>query len=274
MEKNKIKSEGLLEDKDSVNELMDEIINLKFRLKRKDNELHAVKLGNQNLLRKLNHNLKNPIGIIFSYAEIMLEDIEDCPPEATKKYLEIIKKSTGFLVQLLNSIASYSSLQSPEMVFCYKKLNYIDLLDRIIDRFRPESIKNRIGIKRNYSSNEVEMSIDADRISKALYNIIDNAFRYSSPKSTITIHVTEKPHTVETVITDEGIGILEEDLPKVFHEFYVVNTYSEDTKKCIGLGLTTANRIVQRHQGKIELKSAIGSGTSVKITLPKKLMLN
>ncbi|MBL4939688.1 MAG: sensor histidine kinase, partial [Lutibacter sp.] len=75
--------------------------------------------------------------------------------------------------------------------------------------------------------------------------------------------------TINTCITDEGIGISETDLPNIFKEFYVVNTYSEDKQKCIGLGLTIANVVIQHHNGKITVTSEINKGTNVEMTLPK-----
>jgi signal transduction histidine kinase len=75
---------------------------------------------------------------------------------------------------------------------------------------------------------------------------------------------------VETTITDQGIGISEADLPHIFEEFYVVNTYSEDKQKCIGLGLAIAKKIMELHKGNIDVNSIFEKASSFKLILPKK----
>ena len=117
--------------------------------------------------------------------------------------------------------------------------------------------------------NDVFLTVDGAEITQALRAILNNAMRYSNDSSTITITVTELKDTVETTITDQGIGISETDLPNIFEEFYVVNTYSADKQKCVGLGLAIARRIVELHNGKISAKSTLEKGSSFKIRFPK-----
>ena len=99
--------------------------------------------------------------------------------------------------------------------------------------------------------------------------LIHNALRFSPNNSTIKVEVVENDKHIETIITDEGIGISESDLVNVFNEFYVVNTYSEDKEKCIGLGLSIAEIIVENHKGTITVDSELNKGTCFKLSLPK-----
>jgi len=246
------------------------IINLRLKLKAKEKELRSIHKTNKERISKLTHNLKNPVGIIYSFSEIILEDIESYCPEKLEKHIKIINSSSAFSLQLLTSISKYSQLQLPETAFTFKKLNYIELLNSIVKQFKPLSIKNDIAIKINAPKNKIFLLLDKKEITQALTNIISNAFCYSFKNTTITITVIENATTIETVVTDEGIGISEENLPHILNEFYVVNTYAINEQKCIGLGLTIANKIIQLHKGKILVTSTIGVGSSFKITIPKK----
>ena len=100
-------------------------------------------------------------------------------------------------------------------------------------------------------------------------NVLDNAIRYSPENTAIQISVFENKNEINVIIADQGIGIEENHLPFIFNDFFVVNTYSNDTKKCIGLGLPITKRILAMHNGTITTESQIGKGSIFTITLPK-----
>ncbi len=253
-----------------INELEDKIVDLTLQLKSNTNELKSVRESNQKSIGKLIHNLKNPVGVIFSFSDMMLEGIEDYTTEKLEKHLHIIKNSASFSLQLLTTVAKYSQLQSPDLTYAFKSLNYTELLNAITNEFKTISEEKNIHIERVFPEKPIILTVDEAEISIALRNIINNAFRYSNNNTTIKITVKENLNTVETLIIDEGMGISEEYLPAVFDEFCVVNTFSEDKQKCIGLGLTIANKIIKDHKGTIAITSILNKGTQIKIRLPKK----
>ncbi|PCH49361.1 MAG: hypothetical protein COC22_06690 [Flavobacteriaceae bacterium] len=252
-----------------INKLEDKIVDLTLQLKSKTNELNSVRESNKKSIGKLIHNLKNPIGVIFSFSDMIIEDIEDYTTEKLKKHLHIIKKSASFSLQLLKTVAKYSQLQSPNLAYSFKSVNYTELVNGIANEFNTVSVKKNIHIERILSKNPILLTVDTAEFSIALKHIINNAFRYSNNNTTIKITVKENLNTVETIINDEGIGISEEYLSIIFNEFCVVNTYSEDKQKCIGLGLTIANKIIKDHKGTVSIKSILNKGTEIRITLPK-----
>jgi len=254
-----------------IKELEDKIIELSLGLKSKKNELNSVYETNHKIIGRLVHNLKNPVGVIFSFSEMILENIEDYTPEKLEKHVQIIKNSAEFSIQLLNSIAKYSQLQSPDSLFNFKLQNYLELLNNCIHEFHDLATKKNCAIIKNIPTNEVLIAIDEDEISLAITNLLRNALRFSPENSVISISVNENSNAIETIITDEGMGISEDNLPHIFEEYFVVNTFSEDKQKCIGLGLAIAKNIILRHKGKISVTSTLNKGTSFKISLPKKV---
>ena len=250
-------------------ELEERIINLSLKLKTKTNELDLVCEENKKTIGKLVHNLKNPIGIIYSFSDMMLDSIEDYTPDKLEKYLKIINSSSDFSIKLLNAVAKYSQLQIQNTELTCKSLNYKDLLNDILSEFDSIAIEKNSTIKRYFPDEQVFIKADKEELSIALNNIINNAFRYSNENAVISISVKLNENFIETTISDDGIGISKENLPKVLTNFFVVNTYSSDKQKCIGLGLAISNKIIQNHNGKLTLLSEVDKGTQAVITLQK-----
>jgi K+-sensing histidine kinase KdpD len=251
-----------------IPELEEKIIDLSLKLKSKSNELIAAIETNSKILGKLTHNLKNPVGVIFSFSEMILEDLEDYSTEKLGKHMQIIKNSATFSLAFLDSISKYTRVNSPNYSLKTEQINYSELVNGLINEFRAKASEKNIGLEVNFPSNDLFLTLDKDEITQALSAVLNNALRYSNENSTVNISVEELKNTVETTITDQGIGISDTDLPHIFEEFYVVNTYSDDKQKCIGLGMAIAKKIIQKHQGNISASSILEKGSSFKIILP------
>lgn len=254
--------------KEYIQQLEEKIIDLSLKLKSKAGEIKAAEESTTKILGKLTHNLKNPVGVIFSFSEMMLEDLEEYSIEKLEKHLQIIKNSAIFSLALLDTISKYSRVQSPNFVLKTQRRNYTELLSALLNEYKLQTFKKNIGLEINFPPNDIFLIIDEAEITQALNVVLNNALRYSKENSTITVSVSEQKNKTETTITDEGIGISETDLPHIFEEFYVINTYSEDKQKCIGLGLAIAKKIVEHHKGEISVSSTLEKGSCFKIILP------
>ncbi len=251
-----------------IPELEEKIIDLSLKLKSKSNELNAAIETNSKILGKLTHNLKNPVGVIFSFSEMILEDLEDYSAEKLGKHMQIIKNSATFSLAFLDTISKYTRVNSPNYSLKTERINFSELVNSVINDFKVKAFEKNIGLKMNFPSKEIFLTLDRDEITQALSAILNNALRYSNENSTVNVSVEETKNTVETTITDQGIGISDTDLPHIFEEFYVVNTYSDDKQKCIGLGLAIAKKIIEKHNGKISANSILEKESRFKITLP------
>lgn len=251
-----------------IPELEEKIIELSLKLKSKSNELNAAIETNSKILGKLTHNLKNPVGVIFSFSEMILEGLEDYSTEKLGKHMQIIKNSATFSLAFLDTISKYTRVNSPNYSLKTEQINYSELVNGLINDFRAKASEKNIGLEVNFPSNDLFLTLDKDEIAQALSAVLNNALRYSNENTIVNILVEEIKNTVETTITDQGIGISDTDLPHIFEEFYVVNTYSEDKQKCIGLGLAIAKKIIEKHKGEISAKSTLEKGSSFKIILP------
>jgi signal transduction histidine kinase len=143
------------------------------------------------------------------------------------------------------------------------------LVSDILTEFKLKASEKNIDVAIKLPEKDLFLMLNKDEISQALNAVLNNALRYSNENSTVTVTVSEQKNGIETTISDQGIGISETDLAHIFEEFYVVNTYSEDKQKCVGLGLAIAKKIAELHKGEISAKSTLEKGSSFKIMLPE-----
>ena len=257
------------ESADYIEELEDKIVELSLQLKAKNNKLHAIQEENYLRTRKVVHNLKNPIGVAYSFSEILESGGSDISNEKFEKYVEIIKNSTDFSIQFLTSLSKVNALNSPDFNLNLAKVEYVSLLSNVVGELTNEAESKQITILKKTPQNNLLLTLDKTQIEFVIRALIHNALRYSPNNSTINVEVVEHEEHIETIITDEGIGISEADLTNVFNEFFVVNTYSDNKEKCIGLGLSISKTILDYHKGTIVVNSGLNSGTCFKFRIPK-----
>ncbi|MFD1293086.1 sensor histidine kinase [Lutibacter holmesii] len=263
MKKNQNKSANYIE------ELEDKIVELSLQLKSKNNQLQTIQEENFVRNRKVVHNLKNPIGVAYSFSEILASNGLDTSIEKFEKYVEVIKNSTDFSIQFLNALSKLNRLKSPSYALNLAKVEYVSLVKKVISEFNAEAETKQISISTKLPKNQIFVTLDKTEIETVISALIQNAIRFSPANTTISIEVVEHENYIETKVIDEGIGMSELDVTNIFKEFYVVNTYSENKEKCIGLGLAIVKLILDFHKGTIQVNSTLNKGTSFKFSIPK-----
>lgn len=251
-----------------ISELEDKIIDLSLKLKVQSNLLESATTKNNALITTLTHNLKNPIGSAYSFSDMILENAENYTPEKLEKHLNIIKESSQYAISLLDSFVTFHQINAFDCVYNFELKNYSELLKNVVNDVANNSQKKIATFINNIPEDPILLNIDVEKITIVLQQILYNAIRFSKEDSLITVALTTSSSSIETTITDCGIGISEKDINKVFNDFFVVNTYDVFNQKCIGLGLSTAQNIVKKHGGSISIKSSIDKGSSVKIIFP------
>lgn len=253
---------------DYTDELEEKIIELSLKLKNKNNELNEVVDLNNLIFKKLIHNLKNPVGVSFSFSEMILEGLPNYNPDKLKSHIEIIKNSAEFSLNFLNKLAEYARYQQPDLKFTFLAYNFNNFINAVIEKAEVLANKKSIRIKKHIPLAVIEFKFDKNELEIAILNILNNAIRYSKENTEIEVELILENANLIISISDNGIGLEEKDLSFIFNEFSVVNTYSEDKVKCIGLGLPIAQKIVKKHEGKISVKSEILKGSTFTISLP------
>jgi len=209
----------------------------------------------------LAHEIKNPLSTVNINLQLMEEDWEgDDSPRGRMllRKINLLQREVKRLEEILNDFLKFARGQDLEVHKC--DLN--QLVDDVLDFVSPEITAHGINVLKSYDERLPPCDLDADLIKQALLNVIKNA-RESMPEGgDLMIRTTRKDGSVEVSITDTGQGIPPESMEKIFRAYY-------STKKGgTGLGLPTAKRIVEDHQGVMTVQSEVGKGTSFTISLP------
>ena len=252
---------------DEIQELEDQLLDLSIRSKQQFNDIQNLKGTYARIISKLAHNLKNPIGTIYSFSELMI-DSKDLSSEKGLKYAEVIKNSAHFSISLINAISKYTNLISDKNECNIEKTNYLQLLNEVINGLENKFQTKNIVVEKHYNIDEITVDIDKLETALALEHIFTNAVRFSKNDTKIVVTVEVDNKNLITKINDFGIGVKVEDLEKITNPFFVVNTYDVDGNKCIGLGLSITKEIIEHQNGVLDIYSKINQGTLVTLTFP------
>jgi signal transduction histidine kinase len=233
---------------------------------------HLTELNKQKnqLLGFAAHDLRNPMSVINSYSEILIQVAENLDFNKLKNILHLIHTSSKFSLQLLNDILDYSKIESGTLDLQKIKVSYTRFLKQSVSQNEILSTQKNISIKLNVPGNDLIFEFDPRRLEQVLNNLISNAIKFSYPGGEITISVKDGDDYIETSVKDNGQGIPESDLEYLFEPFRQTSVKSTNNEKSTGLGLAIVKKIIDVHEGKIYVKSKVGEGSVFSFQLPKK----
>ena len=252
-----------------LNNLEEKIVELSLKLKSKENELDTFQKGGLQLFKDFIHNLKNPLGVINSFSNMVLEGEENNFSKKQQKYLEIIQNSSNFSLNFLDAFTEYYALENSSQLLKKSNINLLLLIFKEVEALKGLAFERSILIEIKEPKEEIYLNTDEKKLKKIIKAILHNAIRFSEDNSEIFIEINQCSETIEISIIDHGIGISEENLSKIPNEFFVCNTYDVAKIKCIGLGLSISKSLSKSLNGELKLKSGLNKGTTVSISFEK-----
>lgn len=219
-------------------------------------------------INNMTHELKTPIATIGLSSELLMRSDFSTDVDKLKKYAEIIYKENKRLEQQVERVLNVAKLEKEKLVLKKDWESIHTLIEAAKESFEINQVISGASITLNCQAATDRLYVDEVHITNVIYNLLDNAVKYCNETPRITIETRcEKQYFVLT-ISDNGIGIQEEDLRFVFDKFYRVPTGNLHNVKGFGLGLYYVKLIVEAHEGIIRVKSNLGSGTSFELHLP------
>jgi len=233
-------------------------------------EIKKLEKMRSEFVANVSHELRTPLTSIQGFIET-LKDKKTDDPIKVKRFLNIIERQSNRLYLLIEDLLHLSKLESQEIQMNFQKVNLGELVDKIILEFKEKADKKKHKIHLNISSGLPPVYIDVDKIELVFSNLLDNAIHYTPERGEIIISASEKKDTVYVEITDNGIGISAEHLPRLFERFYRVNKDRSRKFGGTGLGLAIVKHIIIAHKGTMGVKSSPGQGSTFFFELPKKI---
>ncbi|MCM3618213.1 cell wall metabolism sensor histidine kinase WalK [Sutcliffiella horikoshii] len=231
-------------------------------------EQEKIDQERREFVANVSHELRTPLTTMRSYLEALAEGAWK-DDEIAPRFLDVTQTETERMIRLVNDLLQLSKMDSRDYYFYKKQIDFGDFFNRIIDRFEL-SKSQKVSFIRNIPSQEVLVSIDTDKITQVLDNIISNAMKYSPEGGTIvfTVDIEEAANQILVSISDQGVGIPKSDMNKIFERFYRVDKARTRMLGGTGLGLAIAKEMIQAHDGDIWASSEEGKGTTIFFTLP------
>ena len=216
-------------------------------------------------IANVSHDFRSPLTSIRGFLEAMIDGT--IPPEMHEHYLKVVLNETDRLTKLTNSLLSLNNLNTKGMLLHMTDWDINDAARKVSASFEQTCIKSGIRIRLILSGSRLYVHADEDKIQQVLYNLVDNAIKFSSRDSEIEIETSEKGGKVHVSVRDSGIGIPKSDQNQIWERFYKTDLSRGKDKKGTGLGLSIVREIIRAHGENISLISTQGVGSKFTFTL-------
>jgi two-component system, OmpR family, phosphate regulon sensor histidine kinase PhoR len=230
-------------------------------------QLRQVEEMRRDFVANVSHELRTPLSIFRGYLETLLDDPHQ-PPGELLRILEVMERHSDRLYALVEDVLSLARLESPAAELDLSEISVPDFLQEILrdweKRLEVKQLMSRLDVPQDLP----KLEADESRLQEIIYNLLDNAVKYSQPGGQISLQAAVSGDRVRISVSDEGIGIRENDLPRIFERFYRVDKARSRELGGTGLGLSIVKHIAQLHGGTAEAQSEPGKGTTISVFLP------
>lgn len=209
----------------------------------------------------VSHELRTPLTSIKGFVETLLDGaLED--KMLCRRFLTIIDSETDRLTRLIDDLLSLSAIESKEIKVNFKPLNLVEQVKTVFNILAPQVAEKKLRLELIYPKTLPWVRGDEDLINQVLINLLDNAIKYTAQKGKIIVRLSQDGNKVVARITDTGIGIPGESLPRLFERFYRVDKARSRVLGGTGLGLSIVKHILELHGGDVYAESKVGEGST------------
>ena len=230
-------------------------------------ELESLDKYQKKFIANISHDFRSPLTSIKGYAEAILDGT--IPFEMQNKYLDIIVFEIERLTKLTNNILELNSFDSKQNRLHITSFDVNQIIKSTCASFEGVCIKKKIQINLLFSDKELYVHADLGKIQQVLYNLIDNAIKFSHTNSEIKVSSTEKGDKVFVSVKDYGVGIPKNSINKIWERFYKQDSSRGKDKKGTGLGLSITKEIILAHNENIDVISTEGVGSEFTFSLAR-----
>lgn len=231
-------------------------------------EVQKINKMKSEFISAVSHELRTPLTSIKGYASLLMTGKIGAIPDQVKERLDKINKHSDSLVKMINDLLDIARIESGKTEIHLSKHNLKPIVENVHDLLTPQLRENNIRWAAEIDAATPEIMIDKSLIERVFINLVGNAIKFTPPEGTITVRARLQDGMVSIEVSDTGIGIAEEHLPKLFNEFYRVENEINQSVKGTGLGLSLVKNIVEAHGGKIWATSQLNKGTTFHFDLP------
>jgi len=213
----------------------------------------------------ISHELRTPLHSIKGFGKLILEGrVPD--PNVQREFLTIIENQSNRLDKLVSNLLDASRLESGRFSIHKQSISIAGTIHEAVETLRGVANGKGITIKEDIPATLPEIDVDKERLEQVMFNLLGNAVKFSNDGSEVTVRAEVREHDLLVQVTDHGIGIPKEAMPRLFQRFYRVEASSSVGGS--GLGLYISRQIIEAHGGRIWVESEPGVGSTFSFTLP------
>lgn len=231
-------------------------------------KLHEQEEFRREFLGNLAHELKTPVFSIQGYILTLLDGgLED--ENVNRKFLEKASKATERMTMILEDLDSITKMEVGQIGLDYKNFNIVELVEDVFELLEVNSTKKKVNLQFAKEFDDVFVHADKNKISQVLFNILNNSINYGKEDGTTDVRFYILNDIITVEISDNGIGIDQTELPRLFERFYRIEKSRNRNEGGSGLGLAIVKHIIEAHGQTISVRSTLGIGSTFTFSLDK-----
>lgn len=255
---------------EELSQLNNELANAYRDLAKKSSELSRLNDQKNQLLGMAAHDLRNPLEVILTYSEFLLEEAAPRLDRDQVAFIETIRSSSDFMLHLVEDLLDLAKIESGRLELDLARVDLAEVVGRNVAMNQVLAAKKGIEIGLRSADGPFPMLIDPPKIEQVLNNLIGNAVKFSPPGSTVEVRLSREDGRVVVAVADQGPGVPPDELDRLFRPFERTRVRSTAGEKSTGLGLAIVKRIVEGHRGEIRVESGPAGGSTFVVMLPEK----
>jgi len=233
-------------------------------------EAEAANKAKSTFIANMSHELRTPLNSVIGFSEILLDKKFGDVNEIQGKYLHNILSSGNHLLTIFNSMLEISKLESEVYDLNYEIMDLRELIEDLRKHFVPVILAKEQNLSFNINTDIKQIVVDINKVEQILVHLIENASKFSKTGSSITVGVRNTEDNLIFRVSDEGIGISEENMDKLFNPFIQLDSSSTRSHGGLGIGLCLAKKHAEMHGGSLGVTSELNEGSTFTFTIPLK----
>jgi two-component system phosphate regulon sensor histidine kinase PhoR len=230
-------------------------------------ELKQLDQIRREFVANVSHELRTPLSILRGYIEVLLDEPET-PSKELARILSIMERHSKRLQRLVDDLLSLAQLESSQATLELSDVRVDELFNNLIRDWKEKLAAKNLKVIVDLTPEALTLRADGTRLEEVLYNLLDNAVKFSRENGQIHLRATSRGSDMVLSVADSGFGIGKEHLPRIFERFYRADKARSRELGGTGLGLAIVKHIAQLHGGRAEAESELGRGTTIRVVLP------
>lgn len=227
-----------------------------------NDSLEEMNVEKNNVLSVVAHDLKTPLGNIQGLVELVYLNKETLTEEQTK-YLDLIKKVVVDGTSMVNNMLDVHKIEGELKEMTLVQTNVFQTIDKVVKLHEPFANTRKVEVKIKYTNADLSINTDAHYMRQIISNLVSNAIKYTKEESKVDISIEENDNSIEILISDEGPGIRDDQMKRLFAGYNPSQNGADEDKTSTGFGLLITRRLIEKLQGKISVSNKPNGGGAV-----------